>query len=107
MEWIGIDFDNPLILLRLFLSGTWLLPGAWGVRTFWRLPRRSAFRPAVALTTAASLLGSASYFIGASTTFGSPLGFAVVAAMLGFTPFAVVTWFMLAQQYEDKTKRVK
>jgi hypothetical protein len=110
MEWIGIDFSNPLILLRVFLAGIWVLPVLYGIATVLRVSKSSPTRPAIWLSIGASLLGSVSYFIGASTTFTSPIHFIWVAGLLAFTPLTLMVWFYLSRisgKKMDKLARVQ
>lgn len=104
MIFIGIDWGNPLILLRVYLAVIWLLPALYGIKVLWGFPRQSPFWPLMFLSVAASLMGAASYFVGAATVFTSPLHFVWVAALLGFTPLALLLWFYIAQAYEKKKR---
>jgi hypothetical protein len=102
MSWIGIDWSNPLILLRVFLTIIWLAPALYAAKCLWVFPKRSPVRPLLWLTLVASLLGSLSYFIGAATSFTSPGWFIWVASLLTFTPLSLIAW-MVTAEYAEKS----
>lgn len=105
MDFVGIDWSNPLILLRLYLTGIWLLPVLYGAKVLRGFPSGSPFRPLIWLSVAASFMGATSYFVGASTTFTSPIHFVWIAGLLGFTPLSMLAWFFITQAHERKKKR--
>lgn len=105
MDFVGIDWSNPLILLRLYLSAIWLLPVLYGAKVLRGFPPGSPFRPLIWLSVAASLMGATSYFVGASTVFASPFHFIWVAGLLGFTALTMLAWFFITPEHERKKKR--
>lgn len=100
MDWIPIDWHNPLILLRVYLAALWgvsAVYGAWVVRSI-----RPAIRPLGWYSIFASLAGAVSYFLGAATVFRSVQGFLWVALMLTFTPIALLAWLHIAKHMEQQ-----
>jgi hypothetical protein len=87
MEWVGIEWQDPLILLRLFLTAMWLVVAGYAG---WVWLTSNAASALAGFSLVAALLGAASYFIGASTTFTSEQGFMWITGMLAFTPIALI-----------------
>lgn len=92
IEWVGIAWGNPLIELRLFLAAIWLVAGIYSLVVLRRIPEGSHWKPLTWYSAIASFLGAASYFIGAATTFSSPVGFMIIALLLSFTPISLALW---------------
>jgi hypothetical protein len=102
MDWIPIDFSNPLILLRVYLAAIWVVAAIYGSWVIRSIPRKSPYWPLAVYSIFAAATGAASYFLGAATTFSSYHGFLWVAGLLTFTPVALVLWLFVAKTIEKR-----
>lgn len=100
MDWIPIDWSNPLILLRVYLTVIWAATAAYGARLLWTIPRSSSRWPLIAFSTGAGFVGAVSYFLGAASVFHTLTGFLSVALLLTFTPVALILWLNIASDRE-------
>lgn len=101
MDFIGINWADPLILLRVYLALIWGVTTVYGIRVLLIIPRVSSAWPLIGYSVVAGLLGALSYLSGAATVFHSVVGFLWVAVLLTFTPVALILWLNFAKAQSE------
>lgn len=114
MNWITqINWSDPLILLRVYLTILWVIVGLFVLWSAWRHDHKPSSRPLLVYTGWAALTGAASYFIGVLNGSGlldpalSLIGFLWVAVLLSFTPITLILWTIHAQDIRAKADELE